>query len=100
MSFSFTARGATVALALAAVAAEMAKVVETQPVHKHDAEAVQKTAEHYAGLLPETEGHDVVIACHGYVEYHGTDAAPEFVGANVGINARLLKRESQPEAGE
>lgn len=37
MSFSFTARGATVALALAAVAAEMAKVVEAQPIHKHDA---------------------------------------------------------------
>lgn len=93
MSFSFTARGATVAPALAAVAAEMAKVVEAQPIHKHDAEAVQKTAEAYAGLLPEDDTRDVVVACHGYVEYRGTDAEPEFVGVNVGVNARLLDRE-------
>lgn len=91
MSFSFTARGATVALA--AVSAEMAKVVEVQPIHKHDAEAVQKTAEAYAALLPEDEGRDVVIACHGYVEYQGTDAEPQFVGVNVGVNARLINRE-------
>lgn len=93
MSFSFTVRGATAALALAAVAAEMAKVVEVQPVHKHDAEAVQKTAELYAGLLPEDAERDVVLACHGYVEYHNTDAEPEFVGVNVGVNARLLAKE-------
>lgn len=93
MSYSFTARGATVALALAAVAAEMQKVVEVQPIHKHDAEPVQKTAELYAGLLPQDETRDVVIACHGYVEYHGTDAEPQFVGVNVGVNARLIDRE-------
>ena len=93
MSFSFTARGATAALALAAVAAEMAKVVEAQPIHKHDAEAVAATAGAYVGLLPEDETRDVIVACHGYVEYQGTDAAPEFVGVNVGVNARLIARE-------
>lgn len=93
MSFSFNVRGATAALALAAVAAELAKVVEIQPVHKHDAEAVKATAEAYVGLLPEDETRDVVIACHGYVEYQGTDAEPQFVGVNVGVNARLLARE-------
>ena len=93
MSFSFTVRGATAALALAAVAAEMAKVVEAQPVHKHDTEAVQKTAEAYVGLLPEDESRDVVVACHGYVEYHNTDAEPYFVGVNVGVSARLLAKE-------
>lgn len=93
MSFSFTARGATAALALAAVAAEMAKVVEAQPIHKHDAEAVQKVAEHYAGLLPQDAARDVVIACNGYLSWSGSDAAPEFTSANVGVNARFIDRE-------
>lgn len=93
MSFSFTVRGATAALALAAVAAEMAKTVEAQPIHAHDAEAVKATAETFVGLLPQDEARDVVVACHGYVEYHGGDTAPEFVGVNVGVNARLINRE-------
>ena len=93
MSFSFTVRAATTALALAAVAVELDKVVAAQPAHAHDAEAVKETAARYAALLPEDETRDVVLACHGYVEYHGTDAAPEFVGVNVGVNVRHLARE-------
>lgn len=93
MSFSFQVRGATVAIALAAVSAEMAKVVEAQPIHKHDAEAVNAAAEAYAGLLPDDAERDVVIACNGYLSWEGPEAEPKFVGVNVGVNARLIDRE-------
>lgn len=93
MSFSFQVRAATKALALAAVSAEMAEIVAAQPVHTHDADAVQKVAEHYASLLPEAEDNDVAIACNGYLSWDGTDAAPEFTSANVGVNVRFLARE-------
>ena len=93
MRFSFNVRGATVALALAAVAAEMAKVVEAQPIHKHAAEPVQKTAELYAGLLPEDAERDVVISGNGWLGWNGSDAAPEFTQVNIGVNVRYIDRE-------
>ena len=93
MSFSFNARGKTVALALAAVAVELDKVVAAQPIHAPDAEAVKATAEAYAALLPEDETRDVIISCNGWVEYHGSGEAPEFLGASVGVSARLITRE-------
>lgn len=93
MSFSFTVRAATTALALAAVAVELDKVVAAQPAHAHDAEAVKETAARYASLLSEDAEKDVVIACNGWAEWQGTDAEPHFVGVNVGVNVRHLARE-------
>lgn len=95
MSFSFNARAATKALVLAAVAAEMAKVVEAQPVHKHDAEAVQAAAETYVGLIPEpTDKQDVIVAASGWLEWQdSSENEPAFVGASVSVSARLIAKE-------
>lgn len=92
MSFSFNARGATKAAALTAVVAELEKVVEFQPVHKHDAHAVMAAAEAHVGLLPDDESRDVIVSVSGWVQWEGTDADPRFVGASVTVSATLVTR--------
>jgi formaldehyde-activating enzyme involved in methanogenesis len=93
MSFSFTVRGATKALTLAAVAAEMSKVVEVQPAHGRDEPAVNATAEAYVGLLPENADRDVVVSVNGWLQYTGPADAPEILSANLTVNTHYADRE-------
>jgi hypothetical protein len=92
MSFSFTVRGPTAAQALEVVAAKLDLVVSAQPAHRLDAEVVKATAASYASLLPEEEGQDVTIACHGYVTCTGDANDPYLTGASVGVSVYLTDK--------
>lgn len=97
MSFSYQVRGASKADAMSKAVAEMAKVIEAQPVHAHDADSVQAVVETYVGLLPEpSPEQDVVIGISGSLEWQFSEMpveAPLFVGASVQVSARLLVKE-------
>ena len=50
MSYAFTVRGASIALAVAAATEEMERVAKAQPSHERDCEKVVAAIEAFAGL--------------------------------------------------
>lgn len=93
MSYSFTIRAASKALALAAVAAELDKVVERDPVHKVDRPQAQHVAELMVGLLPDDDSRDVSVAMNGYVTGQLQGERPLTLSSvNVGCGAALVHR--------
>ena len=97
MSYSFSVRGATVALALAAASDAFAKVVESQPVHAADMEPSLGAASVFAELLKPDESKDVVISMNGYLSWHHTqtpEQSPEFTGVSVTVSVNHIARDS------
>lgn len=97
MSYSFSVRGATVALALAAASQAFAKVVEDQPVHAADMEPALGTASVFADLLKPDDSKDVAITMNGYLNWQHTqttDQQPEFCGASVTVSVNHVTRDS------
>lgn len=95
MSYSFNVRAATVTAALEQIAAELDKVVASQPIHAKDRDQAFNAVKAFARLLPEnTDGHDVVVSMHGSV---GTDGSENITGAGVGVSAHLEKAEAKKE---
>jgi hypothetical protein len=99
MSYSITARGATKALALAALAATFdSNVLATQPVHSADKQQALAAAESYVGILPDDDTKDVSITMHGSVSWQnvGPDSERRFTTAGVGVTATLVDKETPP----
>lgn len=95
MSYSFVARGANKAAAKAAVAAELAKVIDTQKVHERDRAAAQANADAMIDLLADDDTQDVVVSCHGSVSWKGLAedvATVPLTGAAAGANAYYAPR--------
>lgn len=96
MSYSFSVRGATIAIALAVAKVEMDRVVAAQPLHAHDAEAALATAKTMAELLPVDETQDVRLSLNGWLQWEGIvqeGVQPKFIGASVGASASLVAKE-------
>lgn len=96
MSYSFSVRGATIALALVAVGAEIDKVVAGQPVHEADKKQALAAAESFVKLLPEDDTKDVVVSMNGSVG--GVWQGSNFVrltSASVSVSAYLVDRPQQ-----
>lgn len=91
MSYSFSADGADKTAAKAAVAAEMAQVVASQPVHAKDAPAALEAANKFVDLLQDDPTMDVHVSMHGSV---GWRADGEFTSTGVGISAYLAIRKA------
>lgn len=98
MSYSISARAASKALALAALATTFDEnVIPHQSIHKHDREQALATAAAMASLVPDDDTKDVSITLNGYLTWTGSgtaEPAPEnFVGASVGATVSLVARE-------
>lgn len=72
MSYSFQVRGSTKAEAIEKVKAEMAKVVEVQPVHAADQAQAVAAAESFVALLPDDDARDVTVSLSGSVSSSAT----------------------------
>lgn len=72
MSYSFTVVGADKAAALVAVAREMEKVVQQQPVHAADRDAAERTAAAFVDLLPTDDTKDVSVSVNGWLQWTGS----------------------------
>jgi hypothetical protein len=96
MSYSFGIRAATKALALAAVAAKLDEVVQSQPVHKADREQAQAAAEGFINVLKEDEAMDIAVTVNGSVSWRdvGDDERGQLTSAAVGVQAYLVPKET------
>lgn len=85
MSYSFNVRAADKASARELVAAELAKVVASQPIHEHDIAQAQAAADAFIGLVGEVDGLEISVSVNGSV--YTIDGV--FRGAAVGVNVGL-----------
>lgn len=88
MSYSFVVRAATKGQASEQVAAELAKVVLSQPIHEKDQRAAQATADAYIALLADDPNQDINVSMNGSTWNSGSD----FQQANVSVQVQLYKR--------
>jgi hypothetical protein len=88
MSYSFSARGATKEEASTNVAAELATVVNGQPVHAADQEAAQAAADAFIDLLRDDDTQDIAVSVSGSAS--STDAGLTLV--NVSVTASLVPK--------
>lgn len=90
MSYSFGVRGATKSEALEKVAAEMAKVVQNQPVHSEDEKLAQAAAAAFVGLLVDDLTQDVTVSMNGSIWMSGTGIR----SASVNVVAAIAAKET------
>lgn len=84
MSFSFNVRAGSIAAAQAGVTAELAKVVEAQPIHSHDAGEAGLAVGQYLALVDEpTNGQELSVAVHGSIGKHEGMIASVSFGVNI-----------------
>lgn len=95
MSYSFNIRAADKAAAKAAVAAEMAKVVETQPDHAVDQAAALAVAGTQIDLLKDEPDMDVAVSMNGSIGWIAQPSAQNLTTASVGVSAYYVMREQQ-----
>ena len=89
MSYSFNVRGATKSEALGKVEAEMAKVVQSQPVHQKDEGQARAAAAAFVGMLRDDETRDVTVSVSGWLSWSESGIQ----GASVNVSASIVDRE-------
>lgn len=93
MSYSFQAKGATKAEAVAAVVVEMDKVVAQQPIHAADKEQAVTAATAFVNLLPDDDTKNVLVSVSGWLQWEGEN---NITGTSFSVNASLKVREAAP----
>lgn len=93
MSYSFTVRAASKALAKQAVAAKLAEVAHQQACHERDKAQAQAAADAFVDLLSDQPGKDVVVNMSGYLSgvWQGSDVE-SISSANLQVSASLAGR--------
>jgi hypothetical protein len=90
MSYSFTVAADTKAEAKAMLTAKFDDVVDGQPMHAADRDAVQAAAEAFVDILTEpAAGQQIVVNVHGAVS---ALADGEFIGASAGVGAAIATK--------
>jgi hypothetical protein len=89
MSYSFNVRSAGKDAARAAVAAELDKVVEAQPVHSADRNNAEDCFSAMIELIGEpSAGQDVSVSMNGYVQTIDGTAT----GVSVGVTIHIVDK--------
>lgn len=89
MSYSFGVKGADKLRAIEQVRAELDKIVDSQPVHKHDRHLVQSAVSAFLSPLAQDDTRDVAVAVNGSI--YVTDAGVQSVNCNIAV--QLVPRE-------
>lgn len=95
MSYSFTTRAADKAAAKAAVAAEMAKIVETQPDHAADQAQAIATAGTFIDMLKDEPDMDITVSVYGSIGWIGQPSGQNLTATSMGVSAYYVMREQQ-----
>lgn len=95
MSYSFTIRGASKAMALASVSLKLDEIAIQQPVHAADNAQAMQAAELFVGVLPDDDTRDVQVSMNGYVsgQWEGSSLL-KLTSASVSVTAGLVERAS------
>jgi len=73
MSYSFSVRAASKAAAVEKVAEELAKVVQSQPVHAADRQQAEAAAGSMLAVFPEpTDEQDITVSVSGWLSWTGS----------------------------
>jgi hypothetical protein len=93
MFYSFSVRGSTKDDVLTKVAAELDKVVASQPIHSADRQQAQASVEAFLEILPDVvDGKDFNVSVSGSVGWTGTtDEDRVITGAGVNVSASLVQ---------
>lgn len=92
MSFSFNSVANTKDEVKAKVDQELAVIVNAQPYHKRDVEAVKATVAAYLDMLEIAEGEVIGFSVNGSVGWTETsDGGKRFNSAGVGVSVRSYK---------
>jgi|GEM_PF-882312 len=96
MSYSFNVRAASKAEAKVKVAAELDKVVASQPVHSADREQAMATAAAFIDMLADAgDNQDVAVSVNGWLSWTGEQPVDGgFSGACVGVSASLAAKQA------
>ena len=90
MSYSFTARGKTKAEALAAVGAELDRVIIGQPIHAVDREPALAAVAAFVNVLPDNADKEVSVSVSGSLSWTGIHPNSHVINqAQVNVNASL-----------
>lgn len=93
MSYSFNVRGATKALALAAIAAKLDETVAAQPIHAADRQAAEETAKTFVAMLGEpADGQEVSVSVNGYASRYGVEPDAPFTGVGISVTAGFMAK--------
>jgi hypothetical protein len=98
MSYSFSVRAPTKEAVIEKIGAELDKVVEAQPMHKHDRNQAIAAAKAFVDILPDSaEGCEFSVSVHGSLGWNqGPDAEDadaaksRITGTSVGVSAGLV----------
>lgn len=95
MSYSFSVKARNRAEATAAVAAELDKVVTSQPIHTVDKEQALAAATAFISLFVNHDSEKVLLVnVSGSLSWSGGPYPDhDLTGANVSVSASLVKRE-------
>lgn len=97
MSYSFCIVAASLAVASTAVAVELDKVTESQPIHAADREQAEAAATAFINLLEEPgENQEVVVNVSGSISRWPAEAE-KFSSASVSVNAYIRQKLAQQE---
>lgn len=96
MSYSFSIKASTKDEAGSKLEAELANVVNGQPVHAADRQAVQDAAYAFINMTREpTDSEDIHVYVSGSLSWNYNADAPTpeiFTGANVGVSVSLRSK--------
>lgn len=94
MSYSFSVRATDQQDAKEKIGAELAKVVEAQPIHQADRRAAQSAAESFVNLLRVDDEREIVVSVTGscWGEAAGLN------GCSVSVSASLTLPDTQQES--
>lgn len=94
MSFSFASSGKTKQDVVADVSAQMDKVIQNQPHHAHDKDAVVSCVGTYIDLLDgKTDEDTISISVSGSLGWNADQGEGEkHTGAGLSISARIYKQ--------
>lgn len=102
MSFSFMIKAASKAEAKTAIAFELSKVAQAQPIHELDRGHIQQVAELYVDAFPAIalpEGRDLCVTVNGSLGWRGTYPTDYTMSSmNVGVGLYTAPRATVPHA--
>lgn len=91
MSYSFSVKAASKSEAKAAIASELARVVEGQPSHQADQAQAQAAADSFIDILADDSSRDISVSMHGSLSWMSSH--PEtYTGVGVNISASLVAK--------
>ena len=92
MSYSFSVQAPSKAEVLSKVEAELARVVDNQPIHAADQQQAQAAAAAFVALMPDDATKDVYVSVSGSISWTGLRDQQTVTHAACSVSAGLKQR--------